>query len=168
MIRRYLALVSLTKSQIIIFVLLNICGLLFFLLPHNIFWNMLDLKFSYNEEVLIKSFNAIGEEGRQVYYFSALVLDTAYPLLYVSLFLGAYVKLYKDNSYVYFFPITTAIFDLMENVQISFHLLDFPSISVQNIFYTSTSTTLKRVMIGISITILIYGIIKIKKVTIKD
>ena len=168
MIRRYLALVSLTKSQIILFVLLNICGLLFFLLPHNIFWNMLDLKFSYNEEVLIKSFNAIGEEGRQVYIISALVLDTAYPLLYVSFFLGAYVKLYIDNSYIFFFPITAAIFDLMENVQISFHLSDFPSISVQNIFYTSTSTSLKWVMIGISIAILIYGIIKIKKVAIKD
>ena len=109
MIRRYLNLVSLTKSQIIIFVLLNICGLLFFILPHNIFWNMLDLKFSYNEEILLKSFNAIGDEGRQVYYFSALILDTVYPFLYVSLFLGAYVKLFKNNSYIYIFPIARSI-----------------------------------------------------------
>ena len=163
MIRRYLNLVSLTKSQIIIFVLLNICGLLFFLLPHNIFWNMLDLKFSYNEEVLLKSFNAIGDEGRRVYYFSALILDTVYPLLYVSLFLGAYVKLFKNNSYTYIFPIAAAIFDIMENIQISFHLSNFPSISVQNIFYTSTSTSLKWLAIGISTVILIYGIIKKQK-----
>ncbi len=163
MIRRYLNLVSLTKSQIIIFVSLNICGLLFFLLPHNIFWNMLDLKFSYNEEVLLKSFNTIGDEGRRVYYFSALILDTAYPLLYVSLFLGAYVKLFKNNSYICIFPIAAAIFDIMENIQISFHLSNFPSISVQNIFYTSTSTSLKWLTIGISIVILIYGIIQKQK-----
>ena len=169
MIRRYLNLVSLTKSQIIIFVLLNICGLLFFILPHNIFWNMLDLKFSYNEEVLFKSFNAIGDEGRQVYYFSALILDTVYPFLYVSLFLGAYVKLFKNNSYIYIFPIAAGFFDIMENIQISFHLSNFPSISVQNIFYTSTSTTLKWLTIGVSIAILIYGITKKqKRVTIKD
>ena len=49
MISKYLHLVSSTKSQITIFILLNICGLIFILLPHNIFSNMLDLELFYNK-----------------------------------------------------------------------------------------------------------------------
>ena len=87
MISNYLNFISKKKSQITIFILLNLCGLIFFLLPHNIFWNMLDLRFSYTQEILMQSFDTIGEEGRQLYLISSLVIDTIYPLLYVSLFL---------------------------------------------------------------------------------
>ena len=95
MIKKYLHLVSSTKSQIIIFVLLNICGLIFIFLPHNIFANMLDLELFYSKENVIRNFNAIGSDGRSVYVLSSLILDTLYPILYTSLFLGAYVKLFK-------------------------------------------------------------------------
>ena len=103
MINKYLGLVSSTKSQIIIFVLLNICGLIFFLLPHNIFWNMLDLEPYYNEAKVIASFNAIGPDGRSIYVLSALILDTFYPILYTSLILGAYIKLLRILKYYYFY-----------------------------------------------------------------
>ena len=53
MISKYLHLVSSTKSQITIFILLNICGLIFILLPHNIFSNMLDLELFYNKENVV-------------------------------------------------------------------------------------------------------------------
>ena len=59
---------------------------------------MLDLRFSYSEEIVKQSFDSIGEEGRQLYFFSALIVDTIYPALYVSLFLGAYYKLFKEGS----------------------------------------------------------------------
>ena len=160
MIVNYLNFISKKKSQITIFILLNICGLIFFLLPHDIFANMLDLKFSYNEEVVKRSFVLIGEDGRQLYFFSALIIDTIYPLLYVSLFIGAYFKLFKKNAFLFIFPLMAGLFDISENIHVSLLLSNFPTLSSQNIFYSSTSTSIKWIAIGISLTVLIYGIIK--------
>ena len=162
MIVDYLNFISKKKSQITIFILLNICGLIFFLLPHNIFWNMLDLRFSYTEEIVKQSFISIGEEGRQLYFFSALIIDTIYPLLYVSLFIGAFYKMFKANTYLLILPLSAGFFDILENIQVSLLLLNFPNLLSQNIFYSSTSTSIKWIMIGISISILIYGLVKKK------
>ena len=160
MIVDYLNFISKKKSQIIIFILLNICGLIFFLLPHDICANMLDLRFSYNEEIVKQSFVLIGEDGRQLYFFSALIIDTIYPLLYVSLFIGAYFKLFKKNAFLFIFPLMAGLFDISENILVSLLLSNFPTLSSQNIFYSSTSTSIKWIAIGISLTVLIYGIIK--------
>ena len=160
MINDYLNFISKKKSQITIFILLNICGLIFFLLPHDIFANMLDLRFSYNEEIVKQSFVLIGEDGRQLYFFSALIIDTIYPLLYVSLFIGAYFKLFKKNAFLFIFPLMAGLFDISENIHVSLLLSNFPTLSSQNIFYSSTSTSIKWIAIGISLTVLIYGIIK--------
>jgi hypothetical protein len=160
MIVDYLNFISKKKSQITIFILLNICGLIFFLLPHDIFTNMLDLRFSYNEEIVKQSFVLIGEDGRQLYFFSALIIDTIYPLLYVSLFIGAYYKLFEENAFLFIFPLTAGLFDILENIQVSLLLSNFPTLSSQNIFYSSTSTSIKWIAIGISFAVLMYGIIK--------
>ena len=160
MIVDYLNFISKKKSQITIFILLNICGLIFFLLPHDIFANMLDLRFSYNEEIVKQSFVLIGEDGRQLYFFSALIIDTIYPLLYVSLFIGAYFKLFRKNAFLFIFPLMAGLFDISENIHVSLLLSNFPTLSSQNIFYSSTSTSIKWIAIGISLTVLIYGIIK--------
>ena len=160
MINDYLNFISKKKSQITIFILLNICGLIFFLLPHDIFTNMLDLRFSYNEEIVKQSFVLIGEDGRQLYFFSALIIDTIYPLLYVSLFIGAYYKLFEENAFLFIFPLTAGLFDILENIQVSLLLSNFPTLSSQNIFYSSTSTSIKWIAIGISLIVLMYGIIK--------
>ena len=160
MIVDYLNFISKKKSQITIFILLNIFGLIFFLLPYNIFWNMLDLRFSYSEEIVKQSFGSIGEEGRQLYFFSALIIDTVYPALYVSLFLGAYYKLFKENIFLLILPLTAGFFDILENIQVSLLLSNFPTLSSQNIFYSSTSTSIKWVVIGISLIVLIYGVIQ--------
>ena len=160
MIVNYLNFISKKKSQITIFILLNICGLIFFLLPHDIFANMLDLRFSYNEEIVKQSFVLIGEDGRQLYFFSALIIDTIYPLLYVSLFIVAYFKLFRKNAFLFIFPLMAGLFDILENIHVSLLLSNFPTLSSQNIFYSSTSTSIKWIAIGISLTVLMYGIIK--------
>ena len=160
MIVDYLNFISKKKSQIIIFILLNICGLIFFLLPYDIFTNMLDLRFSYNEEIVKQSFVLIGEDGRQLYFFSALIIDTIYPLLYVSLFIGAYYKLFGENAFLFIFTVTAGLFDILENIHVSLLLSNFPTLSSQNIFYSSTSTSIKWIAIGISLIVLMYCIIK--------
>ena len=160
MIIKYLNLVSLTKSQIIIFVLLNICGLIFFLLPHNIFWNMLDLELFYSETKVIENLSAIGPDGRSVYVLSALILDTFYPILYTSLILGAYIKLFKNSSILLFLPITAFSFDILENLQITRLNLNFPNINETHVYLSSMTTSAKWFVITMTIIVLSYGIIK--------
>ena len=74
MINKYLNYVSQKKSQIIIFILFNLCGLAFILLPYGIVWNMLDLNLSYTSADVFKSFYQMGENGRYINLYSTLIL----------------------------------------------------------------------------------------------
>ena len=163
MIKQYLHSVSSTKSQIIIFVLLNICGLIFLFLPHNIFTNMLDLELYYGKENVVSNFNAIGPEGRSVYVLSSLILDTLYPILYTSLILGAYVKLFKSSGVILFIPLIAFSFDILENLQITRLVLNFPNVNETHVSLASMATSFKWIAILITASVLIYGIIKKRK-----
>ena len=163
MIKKYLHLVSSSKSQIIIFLLLNICGLVFLFLPHNIFANMLDLELYYGKENVVRNFNAIGSDGRSVYVLSSLILDTLYPILYTSLILGAYVKLFKSPGVILYIPLIAFSFDILENLQITRVILNFPNVNETHVSLASTATSFKWIAILVTISVLIYGIIKKRK-----
>ena len=160
MISKYFNFVSSTKSQIAIFILLNICGLIFIFLPHNIFSNMLDLELFYGKEDVVKNLDAIGPDGQNIYILSSLILDTLYPILYSSLFIGAYVKLYKSSQLIVFLPLTAFSFDILENLQIIRLILNFPNINETHVYFSSMTTSFKWIAIVITISVLIYGIIK--------
>ena len=163
MISKYLELVSTTKSQITIFVLLNICGLIFILLPHNIFANMLDLELYYGKDNVVRNLNAIGPDGRSVYIISSLALDTLYPILYTSLILGAYTKLFKSSGVILYIPLIAFSFDILENLQITRLVLNFPNVNETHVYLASMATSSKWIAISIAISVLIYGIIKKRK-----
>ena len=163
MIGKYLHLVSSTKSQITIFILLNICGLIFFLLPHNIFSNMLDLELFYNKENVVENFSTMGPDGRSVYVLSSLLIDTVYPILYLSLFLGAYFKLFRSSKAILFVPVIAFSFDILENLQITRLNLNFPNINETHVYLASMTTSLKWIAIAITVLVLIYGTIKRRK-----
>ena len=167
MIKNYLNLISSKKSQIAIFMLFNISGLIFIFLPHNIFANMIDLKLSYGIQDVYDSFNAMGEEGRVINIYSTLILDTVYPILYVSLILGAYVKLFSKNGYILFIPILTGIFDLSENIQSVIMNLNYSTLDESQVTLASLTTSLKWLFVVLMILILVFGIFK-KKLSSKS
>ena len=163
MIKQYFNVVSSTKSQIIIFALVNICGLIFRLLPHNIFTNMLDVELYYRKENVVRNLNAIGPDGRSVYVLSSLILDTLYPILYTSLILGAYVKLFKSPGVILYIPLIAFSFDILENLQITRLILNFPNVNETHVSLASTATSFKWIAILVTISVLTYGIIKKRK-----
>ena len=167
MIKSYLNLISSNKSQIVIFILLNICGLIFIFLPHNIFANMIDLNLSYGIQDVYDAFNAMGEEGRVINIYSTLILDTVYPILYVSLILGAYVQLFSKNGYILLIPILTGLFDLSENIQLVIMNLSYSRIDESQVTLASLTTSLKWLFVALMILILVFGIFK-KKFTIRN
>ncbi len=121
---------------------------------------MLDLELFYGKEDVVKNLDAIGPDGQNIYILSSLILDTLYPILYSSLFIGAYVKLYKSSQLIVFLPLTAFSFDILENLQIIRLILNFPNINETHVYFSSMTTSFKWIAIVITISVLIYGIIK--------
>jgi len=162
MINKYLNYVSQKKSQIIIFILFNLCGLAFILLPYGIVWNMLDLNLSYTSADVFKSFYQMGENGRYINLYSTLILDTIYPILYTSLILGAYVKLFKDNNLILFIPITAFLLDITENINIAYMNISYLDLNETQVMLASMVTSIKWFTIITMILVLVFGYLKKK------
>ena len=124
---------------------------------------MLDLELFYNKENVIENFSTMGPDGRSIYVLSSLLLDTVYPILYLSLFLGAYSKLFRSSRAILLVPITAFSFDILENLQITRLNLNFPNINETHVYLSSMTTSLKWIAILITVSILIYGIMKKRK-----
>ena len=163
MVKDYLNLISKKKSQVILFILLNLCGLIFILLPFGISGNMLDLHFSYTSADVFKSFHQMEESGRYINLYSTLILDTIYPILYTSLILGAYVKLYKDNKLILWIPIIAFVLDIFENINIVYMNLNYLNLNETQVMIASTITSFKWITIFGVICLIIYGLIKYQK-----
>ena len=160
MINRYLNYVSKRKSQVILFILFNICGLAFILLPYGIVWNMLDLNFSYTSADVFKSFYQMGEKGRYINLYSTLILDTIYPILYTSLILGAYVKLFKNNNLILFIPVTVFLFDIIENINIAYMNVSYLDLNETQVMFASMATTIKWLAVITMVLGLVFGYLK--------
>ena len=163
MINKYLNYVSKRKSQVILFILFNICGLAFILLPYGIMWNMLDLNFSYTSADVFKSFYQMGEKGRYINLYSTLILDTIYPILYISLILGAYVKLFKDNILILWIPVIAFVLDIFENINIVYMNLNYLDLDETQVMIASTITSFKWITVFGAICLIIYGLLKYQK-----
>ena len=123
---------------------------------------MIDLKLSYSIQDVYDAFNAMGAEGRLLNIYSTLILDTVYPVLYVSLMISAYVKLFSKNSYLLFVPIMTGVFDLLENIQSVIMNLNYSKLDEFQVAIASLTTSLKWVFVILMISILVFGISKKK------
>ena len=124
---------------------------------------MLDLELFYNKENVVRNFSALGPDGRSFYVLSSLILDTLYPILYTSLILGAYVKLFKSPGVILYIPLIAFSFDILENLQITRLILNFPNVNETHVSLASTATSFKWIAILVTISVLIYGIIKKRK-----
>jgi len=125
---------------------------------------MLDLFFGFNALDVQKTFDALGEKGRINYIYSALILDTAFPILYVLLFISILLKLNERRILFLFLPILAGIFDLAENIFISIMMASyaFSEISTSQIFFASMFNQFKWVLCFFSIIFILYKIISKK------
>tara|TARA_B100001996_G_scaffold376174_1_gene357098 strand:+ start:272 stop:670 length:399 start_codon:yes stop_codon:yes gene_type:complete len=118
---------------------------------------MLDLLFGFNALDVQKTFEALGETGRTQYIYSSLILDTAFPILYVLLFISILLKLNEETVFVFCLPILAGFFDLGENIFISLMMSSnsFSEIPQSQIFIASLLNQCKWVLCALIITILL-------------
>ena len=127
----------------------------------RIYENMLDLRFGFNYSDVLYTVNSLGEEGRETCLLASLILDTIFPILYVSFFLGIYSFLEIKRNVWYLLPVLVGISDILENIQISLIMVaSVPEISNEQIFFASFSNQVKWILCSISLIILLFGLIK--------
>ena len=127
------------KSIFFLLILLFICSVCFQNLPNEIYPNMLDLLFGFNALDVKNTFETLGETGRIQYVYSSLILDTAFPVLYVLLFVSILLKFNERRIFVLCIPILAGIFDIGENIFISLMMSSnsFSEIPESQIFISS-------------------------------
>ena len=131
-------------------------------LPYAVGQNLLDLKFGFERDDVGFAFSILGEKGRQLHIFVSLILDTIFPIIYVSFHLGIYQYSNYRNNFVYLIPILTGMFDLMENVQcaIIMNITSIDLVTDQQIFLASSTNQIKWILVSIIVTIAIFPLFK--------
>ena len=152
---------SSTKVIFLLVILLLTCSVGFQNLPNNIYSNMLDLLFGFSALDVQKTFEALGETGRTQYIYSSLILDTAFPILYVLLFISILLKLNEERVFVFCLPILAGFFDLGENIFISLMMSSnsFSEIPESQIFISSVLNQCKWSLCLFSIIFIFFKLI---------
>jgi len=163
-IRNYSAKIGSSKRSLFLlfFIILSSLTIVIPLLPYNVGNYLLDLSFGFNREDVANAFNNLGERGKELHLYVSLLLDTVFPIIYISFHLGIYHYSNYKNNFIYSVPLLTGAFDLMENIQCAM-IMSIPSIesvSDQQIVLASGTNQVKWLLVFTMITIAIFPILK--------
>lgn len=105
----------------------------------------LDTKPGYTYEEAMASMEAYGADGRMTYAWASVVLDTLFPLAYVTLFAGLICRFRATEGtwWLAYIPVVAGLCDLLENVQITAMLVRYPDIGAVQVAWASAFTTVK-------------------------
>ena len=127
--------------------LLLVVLILFFVFPNlPIGGELLDEKSSYTFEDAVISLEAYGAEGRTTYLWTSLLLDTLFPIVYVSFFVGLIYRFRVSEGtwWLAYIPVFGGVWDLIENIQISSMLVMYPNITETQVAWASGFTQVKH------------------------
>ncbi len=144
------------KSIFILFGLIIVFNLFVFPLVYKTNQNIvpLDLHFSYSPEKAYTILSKYSDEGLREYVIGELTVDIVYPMVYV-LFLSFFIfKLTKKNS-LSSFPLQIFILDCFENIGIVTLVNYFPQKLPNIVLLSSLFTSLKWILIGMSILLIL-------------
>jgi hypothetical protein len=127
---------------------------------------ILDLMFGFTPQRAYEVLNAYGEEGRQTSLFMGSVVDSIYPLVYTGLNILtiSYLsqKLLPADSFwrlLNLTPIVAMLADYAENMGIISLIQSFPTLNNSTSHMASTAGMIKWIFAGISIVLIIGGLI---------
>lgn len=129
----------------------------------------------YDLNYVNELFNALGENGREIYLTNQIPVDMIYPLLFgltysllLAYFLKKLNKLKSPFAYLSLLPIIAGVVDYLENIGIITMLKSFPDIKESTVNATNTfsvikSTSTSLFFIVLIVILIILGIKFIKK-----
>jgi len=106
---------------------------------------LLDLKPGYSHGEAMAEMEAYGAAGRVIYAWASAVLDTLFPITYVTFFAGLIYRFrLTEGSWVLaYIPVFAGAWDLLENAQIIAMLLRYPEVGAGQVAWASMFTTVK-------------------------
>ena len=170
------------KKVLLLFVLTNLVYVIMLIvtIPKTMTFSngmkLLDMMpMGYDSEYINSLFEALGENGRQVYLYSQLPIDMIYPFLFgisYCLVIGYFLKKLNKLSSVFFYlcflPLIAGISDYLENFGIITMLNNYPNLSqtsmdATNIFSVVKSMTTTVFFVALIITLVMLGIKTMKE-----
>ena len=114
--------------------------------------DLIDTMPGYSYDDVIMLMGVYGEEGRTTYAWSSLTIDTLIPISYVSFLAGLIYRfrLTESTWFLAYLPIVGGVMDLLENLQITTMLLQFPDFTEAQVDWSSTCTLAKTYISQIS------------------
>ncbi len=163
-VRDYSKLIASSKALLLVLFSSIIISLFIIIpmLPYTLGQNLLDLKFGFQRDDVGFAFSVLGEEGKRFSIFVSLILDTIFPIVYVSFHLGIYHYSNYKNNFIYSVPLLTGAVDLIENIQCAM-IMSIPSIESvtdQQIILASGTNQIKWALVFIMTTIAILPILR--------
>ena len=142
--RRYFEFAARTGTLLVTFV--ATAALLFLVFPNlPINGELLDMKPGYSFDEAMAALEGYGPDGRTTYAWASMLLDTLFPLVYVTLFAGLIYRfrLTAGTWWLAFVPVAAGILDVLENVQITALLVGYPDLGATQVAWASTFTAVK-------------------------
>ena len=120
----------------------------------------LDLHFSYSPDLLYEHLVALGAKGRDAYTRMLLTSDLVFPVIYsmalsIALMLFLRKLLPRANTYLCLLPFMIVIADWLENLSLVLNIHEFPERADVLASYASAFTSLKWVLIVLTVLILL-------------
>ena len=143
-VRGYFEFAGRTRTLVATFV--ATAAFLFLVFPNlPINGEMLDVKSGYSYDEAMASMEGYGRDGRTTYAWASMLLDTLFPVVYVTLFAGLIYRfrLTEGTWWLAFVPVAAGFWDLLENVQITAMLVGYPDLGPSQVAWASAFTTVK-------------------------
>ncbi|MFD1144623.1 hypothetical protein ACFQ4C_26075 [Larkinella insperata] len=126
------------------------------------------LIFEFDPARIQKMVADYGLQGRAIYAQGALIDDTIYPIIYTFLFCVILSLLYRrrvvaPGSLVNIFPVTSLVFDLLENAFIITLLRGYPAPQPTVAVLCLVASNLKWLSLFITAVLAIYGLVRLIK-----
>lgn len=106
---------------------------------------LLDSKLGYSYDEAMASMARYGTDGRTTYAWAIIVLDTLFPVSYVTFFAGLIYR-FRMTERIWvlaFVPVFAGFWDLSENAQITAMLVQYPDVGVTQVAWASAFTVAK-------------------------
>ena len=142
--KRYFEFASRTRTLLVTLVATAV--FLFLVFPNlPINGEMLDMKPGYSYDEAMAAMEEYGPDGRTTYAWGSMVLDTLFPLVYVTFFAGLIYRfrLTEGTWWLAFVPVAAGVWDLGENVQITAMLVGYPDVGPGQVASASAFTAVK-------------------------
>ncbi|MDE0363478.1 MAG: hypothetical protein OXI74_20060 [Rhodospirillaceae bacterium] len=106
---------------------------------------LLDMKSGYSHEEAMASMEQYGPDGRTTYAWASVLLDTLFPVSYVTFFAGLIYRFRLTEGLwtLAFVPVVAGLWDLAENAQITAMLVRYPDVGATQVVWASAFTTVK-------------------------